>query len=59
MGPTTLWKNGSYYSITSKPASGVISVDSALLEGHIGMAKPSKEEFALAPHRLIDIFKIP
>lgn len=35
----------------------VISVDSALIyKGmDIGTAKPSKEELALAPHRLIDI----
>ena len=35
----------------------VISVDSALIykDMDIGTAKPSKEELALAPHRLIDI----
>ncbi len=57
MGPTTSGKTDLAIQLRQQLPVEVISVDSALIyKGmDIGTAKPSKEELALAPHRLIDI----
>ncbi len=57
MGPTASGKTDLAIQLRSQFPVEVISVDSALIyKGmDIGTAKPSKEELALAPHRLIDI----
>lgn len=57
MGPTASGKTDLAIQLRQYLPVEVISVDSALIyKGmDIGTAKPSKEELALAPHRLIDI----
>lgn len=57
MGPTASGKTDLAIALRQQLPVEVISVDSALIyKGmDIGTAKPSKEELALAPHRLIDI----
>ena len=57
MGPTASGKTDLAIQLRNSLPVEVISVDSALIyKGmDIGTAKPSKEELALAPHRLIDI----
>lgn len=57
MGPTASGKTDLAIALRQKLPVEVISVDSALIyKGmDIGTAKPSKQEQALAPHRLIDI----
>lgn len=57
MGPTASGKTDLAIQLLQRLPVEVISVDSALIyKGmDIGTAKPSKEELALAPHRLIDI----
>ena len=57
MGPTASGKTDLAIKLRQTLPVEVISVDSALIyKGmDIGTAKPSKEELALAPHRLIDI----
>ena len=57
MGPTASGKTDLAIQLRQSLPVEVISVDSALIyKGmDIGTAKPSKEELALAPHRLIDI----
>ncbi|MFA9489003.1 MULTISPECIES: tRNA (adenosine(37)-N6)-dimethylallyltransferase MiaA [unclassified Mannheimia] len=57
MGPTASGKTDLAIALRQELPVEVISVDSALIyKGmDIGTAKPSKEELALAPHRLIDI----
>ncbi|BFU61289.1 MULTISPECIES: tRNA (adenosine(37)-N6)-dimethylallyltransferase MiaA [Rodentibacter] len=57
MGPTASGKTDLAIQLRQQFPVEVISVDSALIyKGmDIGTAKPSKEELALAPHRLIDI----
>ncbi|QPB43112.1 tRNA (adenosine(37)-N6)-dimethylallyltransferase MiaA [Rodentibacter haemolyticus] len=57
MGPTASGKTDLAIQLRQQLPVEVISVDSALIyKGmDIGTAKPSKEELALAPHRLIDI----
>ena len=59
MGPTASGKTDLAIQLRQSLPVEVISVDSALIyKGmDIGTAKPSKEELALAPHRLIDIFR--
>ncbi|MGO1297521.1 MAG: tRNA (adenosine(37)-N6)-dimethylallyltransferase MiaA [Vibrio sp.] len=57
MGPTASGKTDLAIRLRQKFPVEIISVDSALIyKGmDIGTAKPSREELALAPHRLIDI----
>ncbi|OOF43651.1 tRNA (adenosine(37)-N6)-dimethylallyltransferase MiaA [Rodentibacter trehalosifermentans] len=57
MGPTASGKTDLAIQLRQQLPVEIISVDSALIyKGmDIGTAKPSKEELALAPHRLIDI----
>ena len=57
MGPTASGKTDLAIQLYQNLPVEIISVDSALIykEMDIGTAKPSKEELALAPHRLIDI----
>jgi len=57
MGPTASGKTALAIELAQKANAQVISVDSALVYRgmDIGTAKPSKEELALAPHKLIDI----
>lgn len=57
MGPTASGKTDLAIQLRQHLPVEVISVDSALIyKGmDIGTAKPSKEELALVPHRLIDI----
>lgn len=57
MGPTASGKTDLAIQLRQHLPVEIISVDSALIyKGmDIGTAKPSKEELALAPHRLIDI----
>jgi tRNA dimethylallyltransferase len=57
MGPTASGKTALAIEICQKLPCDIISVDSALIyKGmDIGTAKPTAEELALAPHRLIDI----
>ncbi len=57
MGPTASGKTDLAIELARQLPVDVISVDSALVyrEMNIGTAKPSAEELAQAPHRLIDI----
>lgn len=57
MGPTAAGKTALAIELVQQFPMDVISVDSALVYRglNIGAAKPSAEEQALAPHRLIDI----
>ncbi|RYV01031.1 tRNA (adenosine(37)-N6)-dimethylallyltransferase MiaA [Shewanella sp. OPT22] len=57
MGPTASGKTALALELAEKHNCEIISVDSALVykEMNVGTAKPSKEELARAPHRLIDI----
>ncbi len=57
MGPTASGKTGLGIELIEHLNGEIISVDSAMVyKGmDIGTAKPSKEELARAPHRLIDI----
>ncbi len=56
-GPTASGKTDLAIKLRKQFPVDIISVDSALIyKGmDIGTAKPSAEELALAPHRLIDI----
>ncbi len=57
MGPTASGKTALAIELAQGINAQVISVDSALVyrDMDIGTAKPSAEELALAPHKLIDI----
>nr|CEK26172.1 tRNA dimethylallyltransferase [Yersinia ruckeri] len=57
MGPTASGKTALSIALRQRLPVELISVDSALIYRgmDIGTAKPSAEELALAPHRLIDI----
>jgi len=57
MGPTASGKTDLAIELVQQFPVDVISVDSALVyrDMNIGTAKPSAEELALAPHRLIDV----
>jgi tRNA dimethylallyltransferase len=57
MGPTASGKTGLAIDLVQKYPFEIISVDSAMVYRgmDIGTAKPTAEELALAPHRLIDI----
>ena len=57
MGPTASGKTDLAIRLRQQLPVEVISVDSALIYRgmDIGTAKPSANELALAPHRLIDI----
>ena len=57
MGPTASGKTDLAIRLRQQLPVEVISVDSALIYRgmDIGTAKPSADELALAPHRLIDI----
>ncbi|WNO08174.1 tRNA (adenosine(37)-N6)-dimethylallyltransferase MiaA [Teredinibacter sp. KSP-S5-2] len=57
MGPTAAGKTDLAIALRNKLNAELISVDSALVYTgmDIGSAKPSKDELAAAPHRLIDI----
>lgn len=57
MGPTASGKTALSIAVRQRLPVELISVDSALIYRgmDIGTAKPSAEELALAPHRLIDI----
>ncbi len=57
MGPTASGKTALAISLRQQLPVELISVDSALIYRgmDIGTAKPSAEELALAPHRLLDI----
>lgn len=57
MGPTASGKTDLAIALCDHLPCDIISVDSALIYRHmdIGTAKPSAEELARAPHRLIDI----
>ncbi|WP_028109930.1 tRNA (adenosine(37)-N6)-dimethylallyltransferase MiaA [Ferrimonas futtsuensis] len=57
MGPTASGKTDLAIELCQRLPCDLISVDSAMIyrEMDIGTAKPSAEELALAPHRLIDI----
>ncbi len=57
MGPTASGKTGLGIELVERLNGEIISVDSAMVyKGmNIGTAKPTKEELARAPHRLIDI----
>lgn len=59
MGPTAAGKTDLAIALTEELNGEIISVDSALVyKGlDIGTAKPSAEELARAPHRLIDIIE--
>lgn len=56
MGPTASGKTGLGIELVERLNGEIISVDSAMVfKGmNIGTAKPTKEELARAPHRLID-----
>lgn len=56
MGPTASGKTGLGIELVERLDGEIISVDSAMVyKGmNIGTAKPTKEELARAPHRLID-----
>jgi len=56
-GPTAAGKTALAMALAQRLPADIISVDSALIyrSMDIGSAKPSAEELALAPHRLIDI----
>lgn len=57
MGPTATGKTGLAIELVKRFPFEIISVDSSLVYRgmDIGTAKPSTEELAVAPHRLIDI----
>jgi len=57
MGPTASGKTGLAVELCQRFPVEIVSVDSSLVYRgmDIGTAKPTKEELALAPHRLIDI----
>nr|WP_275658992.1 tRNA (adenosine(37)-N6)-dimethylallyltransferase MiaA [Shewanella sp. Isolate11] len=57
MGPTASGKTALAMELVANHRCEIISVDSALIYRgmDIGSAKPTAEELALAPHRLIDI----
>ncbi|MGB1111351.1 MAG: isopentenyl transferase family protein, partial [Gammaproteobacteria bacterium] len=57
MGPTASGKTDIALEMVSRFPVDIISVDSAMVYRgmDIGTAKPSAEELARAPHRLIDI----
>lgn len=57
MGPTASGKTALSIALRQRLPVELVSVDSALIYRgmDIGTAKPSTEELALAPHRLIDI----
>lgn len=57
MGPTASGKTALAIELCQNLPCDIISVDSALIyrDMNIGTAKPSAQELALAPHRLIDI----
>ena len=57
MGPTASGKTDLAIALTEHLPCELISVDSALVyrDMNIGTAKPTAEELAKAPHRLIDI----
>ncbi len=57
MGPTASGKTALAIDLVQKHNCEIISVDSALIyrSMDIGTAKPSADELAVAPHRLIDI----
>lgn len=57
MGPTASGKTDLAIELCQRLPCDIISVDSAMIYRgmHIGTAKPSAEELARAPHRLIDI----
>jgi len=57
MGPTASGKTDLAIALSQRLNAEIISVDSALVYRgmDIGSAKPSSEELALAPHKLIDI----
>ncbi len=57
MGPTASGKTDLAMQLVQQAGCEIISVDSALIYRgmNIGTAKPSAEELAVAPHRLIDI----
>lgn len=57
MGPTASGKTDLAIRLVQEHQCEIISVDSAMVykELNIGSAKPSAEELALAPHRLIDV----
>lgn len=57
MGPTASGKTALAIELTKRLPCDIISVDSAMIYRgmDIGTAKPSHEELASAPHRLIDI----
>lgn len=57
MGPTAAGKTQLAIELTQKLPCSIISVDSSMVYRgmDIGTAKPSAEELAIAPHRLIDI----
>lgn len=57
MGPTASGKTDLAIRLVQEHQCEIISVDSAMVykELNIGSAKPSDEELALAPHRLIDM----
>jgi tRNA dimethylallyltransferase len=59
MGPTASGKTALAIELVKHLQAEIISVDSALIYRgmDIGTAKPSAEELALAPHRLIDILE--
>lgn len=56
-GPTAAGKTALAIALAQRLPADIISVDSALIYRgmDIGSAKPSADELALAPHRLIDI----
>nr|WP_095497133.1 tRNA (adenosine(37)-N6)-dimethylallyltransferase MiaA [Paraferrimonas haliotis] len=57
MGPTASGKTDLAMRITQQLPADIVSVDSAMIyrQMDIGTAKPTAEELAQAPHRLIDI----
>ena len=57
MGPTASGKTALAMQLLQQFPCDIISVDSALVYRHmnIGTAKPTAQELAIAPHRLIDI----
>ena len=57
MGPTASGKTAAAIDMVARGPYDIISVDSAMIyrDMDIGTAKPSKQELAAAPHRLIDI----
>ncbi len=60
MGPTASGKTDLAIQLCQQLSCEIISVDSALIyrDMDIGSAKPSAEELALAPHRLINILDV-